>query len=332
MIFTESMNYVFARRNKRLKVACIFDDFTYECFKPECELMQLTPENWLSEMKRLEPDFLFIESAWCGIDEKWGGRLITAYAEIGELIRYCAVKAIPVAFWNKEDPYGYNTFLDVARLADAVFTTAGECVEKYKKDLGHQNVYFMHFAAQPELFREHLDDVRKDKFCFAGAHYRQFPERVKIFDIIYDALDSYKGVAIYDRFFDDKKRAFPKKYQKSVIGTLKFNDIHKAYCGYRYNININTITDSDTMFARRVFELMSAKTIVVSNYSRGLVNYFGDLTICTDDPKEMVERLEEINRSEKSYNDFVERCYSRVMEKELYKHRLEQITHVLFER
>ena len=332
MIYSDGYNFVFQRRNKELKVACIFDEFTYECFKPECSLMQLTPENWLSEMKKFDPDLLFIESAWAGIDEKWGGKLITAYNEIGELVRYCAVKAVPIVFWNKEDPYGYDTFLDVARLADVVFTTAGECVEKYKIDLGHQNVYFMHFAAQPELFREHLNDDRKDKFCFAGAYYKQFPDRVKIFDAIYDTLDVYKGFDIYDRFYNDKIRAFPKKYQKSVKGTLKFNEIYKAYCGYRYNVNVNTITDSETMFARRVFELMSAKTIVVSNYSRGLVNYFGDLTICTDDPNEMIERLSEINRSEQSYYDFVERCYSRVMGKELYKHRLDTVTKVLFER
>ena len=49
------------------------------------------------------------------------------------------------------------------------------------------------------------------------------------------------------------------------------------------------------------------------------------------DLKEMIERLSEIDRSEQSYNDFVERCYSRVMGKELYKHRLETVTKVLFE-
>ena len=40
-------------------------------------------------------------------------------------------------------------------------------------------------------------------------------------------------------------------------------------------LNINTVTDSDTMFARRVFELMSSNTLVISNYSEEW-NCFGD--------------------------------------------------------
>ena len=154
---------------------------------------------------------------------------------------------------------------------------------------------------------------------------------MKSFDEIYGALKQYRGVDIYDRFYDDKKRRFPKKYRQDVLGTLKYSDIYKAYNGYRYNININTIVDSDTMFARRVFELLYAKTIVVSNYSRGLINYFGDTVISTDDTKEMIQKLEYINASEKNYFDFIEKGYNRITQKELYIHRIEQIKKVLYE-
>ena len=332
MIYRDGVCFIYKRKHKKLNIACIMDDFSYQNFRPECNLFQISPESWLVELNSIDPDFVFIESAWGGKDDKWGGKLITAYGEIGELARFCAAKAIPIVFWNKEDPFGYDAFIEMAKLADVVFTTAGECVGRYKKDLKHDNVYFMHFAAQAGMFEKHINGDRKDKFCFAGAYYRQFPDRIKSFDKIYEVLDRYKGVDIYDRFYRNKKREFPKKYKHSVLGSLKFSEIHKAYCGYRYNININSIVDSETMFARRVFELMSAKTIVVSNYSKGLANYFGDLTICTDNTDEMLERLREINESEMSYQDFVQKAYSRVMEKELYKHRLEQIASVLFEK
>ena len=243
MIQRGNYSFKFERKHERLKVASILDQFSYEAFKYECDLFQITPENWQKELQSFDPDMLFIESAWCGKDDKWGGKLITAYREIGQIARYCATNAIPVVFWSKEDPFGYDAFLDVARLADAVFTTAGECVDKYKKDLGHDNVYFMHFAVQPKLFENH-EIPRQDKFCFAGAYYKQFPDRNKAFDKIYNALSDYKGVVIYDRFYNDKSRRFPKKYQKDVIGTLDYNDIYKAYCGYKYNINMNSITDS----------------------------------------------------------------------------------------
>ena len=332
MIWRDNIQFIYKRKHKKLKIACILDEFTYRCFEPECDLLQITPENWLKEMEQFEPDFLFVESAWGGGNNKWGGKLITAYDEIGEIARYCSIKALPIVFWNKEDPFGYSAFIDMARLADVVLTTDGGCVEAYKKDLGHTNVYFMHFAAQPKMFCGHEEVERQDKFCFAGAYYRQFPERIRAFDQMFSVLNKYKGVDIYDRFYGNKKREFPKKYQNNVIGTLPFDEIHKAYCGYRYNINVNSIVHSETMFARRVFELMATKTIVVSNYSKGLSNYFGDLTICTDDTVEMIDRLREIDQSEQSYQDFVEKCYNRVMKQELYQHRLEQICNILYVR
>ena len=330
MIFRDGLKLRFERKNKELKVACILDEFSYDSFKYECEMLQITPKEWKTEMEVFQPDFLLVESAWAGIDDLWGGELIKTYGVIGDIARFCAKSSIPIVFWNKEDPYGYDSFLPFAGLADVVFTTASECVEKYKKDLGHKNVYFMHFAVQPKLFEgKHID--RKDKFCFAGAYYKSFPERIKSFDNIFNALNRYKSVDIYDRFYDDHKRCFPKKYRKNVRGTLKFNDIYKAYYGYKYNINMNSITDSETMFARRVFELLYARTVVVSNYSRGLVNYFGDLVISTDDTEEMIKKLKEIDSSEENFNAFCERGYRRVVEKELYSHRIEQICKVLYE-
>lgn len=331
MITRDNYSFKFERKNENLKIACILDGFSYEAFKFECDLLQITPMNWKEELDGFNPDMLFIESAWGDNDGKWGGRLITAYREIGDITRYCARKAIPVVFWSKEDPFGYDAFLDVARLADVVFTTASECVDKYKKDLGHENVYFMHFAVQPKLFDNVQQMARADKFCFAGAYYKQFPERSASFDKIYNALSDYKGVVIYDRFYNDKHRCFPKRYRKDVMGTLDYKDIYKAYCGYKYNINMNSITDSETMFARRVFELLYLKTVVVSNYSKGLKNYFGDLVICTDDTEEMIDRLKEINKSDETYNSFCEKGYKRIIESELYSHRVKQICKVLYE-
>ena len=101
-------NFRFDRKHERLKVASILDKFSYEAFKYECDLFQITPDNWQQEIENFNPDMLFIESAWGGKDDKWGGKLITAYREIGDLARYCAKKAIPIVFWSKEDPFGYN--------------------------------------------------------------------------------------------------------------------------------------------------------------------------------------------------------------------------------
>ena len=54
---------------------------------------------------------------------------------------------------------------------------------------------------------------------------------------------------------------------------------------------MNSVNQSQTMFARRVFEMLASNTITVGNYSRGVKNLFGDLTICTDDSTEMNRQL-----------------------------------------
>jgi len=50
-------------------------------------------------------------------------------------------------------------------------------------------------------------------------------------------------------------------------------------------LNINTITSSNTMFARRVFELILCNTLVLSNYSKGMYNLFGDNIVVISNEK-----------------------------------------------
>ena len=93
---------------------------------------------------------------------------------------------------------------------------------------------------------------------------------------------------------NDPNYQFPPEYQPYIVGTLPFDQIDKAYKGYRYAINLNSIKQSQTMFARRVFELLASNTITVSNFSRGVRLLFGDLVITTDSGSEMVRHLNKV--------------------------------------
>ena len=62
---------------KLLRIACVMDDFTYNSYKPECELFQLTPENSLYELEKFQPQILFIESAWRGQNGLWNRKIST---------------------------------------------------------------------------------------------------------------------------------------------------------------------------------------------------------------------------------------------------------------
>lgn len=272
---------------RELKVAGIMDEFTRECFHYECNLLELLSEQWREQMESFRPDLLFVESAWQGKNGSWYGKVNHCSQEIVDLTGYCRANHIPVVFWNKEDPVYTDTFIKTARHADVVFTTDLECVQQYKTELGHDRVYHLHFAAQPKVHNPIEKYDRKDKFCFAGAYYHRYQRRCEIFDAFSDYFIESKGLDIYDRNYMNARpeHKFPERYDPYILGRLEPSEIDVAYKGYSYGINMNSITNSQTMFARRVFELIASNTLVVGNYSRGVKNYFGDLTICTDDEK-----------------------------------------------
>lgn len=164
--------------------------------------------------------------------------------------------------------------MPAARCADFVFTTDIDCIKKYKNALGHDRVFFLHFAAQPQVHNPIEKHERKDKFCFAGAYYHKYPNRAKTFDAFAEVFMQTKGLDIYDRNYNAPKPefTFPSKYNQCILGCLDPGEIDMAYKGYNFGINMNSVEQSQTMFARRIFELLASNTVIVGNYSRGVKN------------------------------------------------------------
>lgn len=270
---------------KKIKIAAIMDEFTYNSFKYECDLLQLTLNSWKNEILNFNPDMVFIESAWKGKDDSWATKISNCSKELIELIQWCNDNKIKTIFWNKEDPVHFNTFLNVAKIVDYVFTTDIDCIGIYKYHLKHNNVYLLPFAAQPDIHNPIEKYKRKDAFNFAGSYYLRYPQRQIDFNTLINSVKDFKDIEIYDRNFDNPHPhyTFPSQFKPMILGKLSPTEIDKAYKGYKFGINMNTIKQSQTMFARRVFELLASNTIVVSNFSRGVRNFFGDLVISSDD-------------------------------------------------
>lgn len=311
----------------RLKIACIMDDFTYGSYQPEALLQQLTPLGWQSELEDFQPELLFIESAWRGKDELWGSKVGHNASELQQIVHWCRSRGVPTIFWNKEDPVHFETFLTTAKQFDFVFTTDMDCIHRYKAALGHDQVYFLPFACQPSIHNPIELYERKDAFCFAGAYYARYPERTRDLGNFVAKLPEFRPVEIYDRNYgkNDPNYQFPAEYQPFIVGTLPFSEIGRAYKGYRYAINLNSIKQSQTMFARRVYELLGCNTVTVSNYSRGVRLMFGDLVITTDSGEEMVRRLQALAGDEESSGKLRLAALRKVMLEHTYEQRLNYI-------
>ncbi len=318
--------YIESGRDK-VKIATIMDQFTAFCFAPEAETLQLTPTHFKEELANFKPDFLFIESAWQGKEGLWKLQVSQQGQALLDLIQHCRDNGIKTLFWNKEDPVHFGTFIETAKLVDVVFTTDIDCIQKYKEILQHNEVYLLPFAAQPQTHNPIELFERLDKFNFAGSYYLKYPVRQRDFATLSDVAIESKGLDIYDRNFDNDHPhyQFPERYHSLILGSLPPEEIDKAYKGYEFGINMNTIKQSQTMFARRVFEMLASNTVVLSNYSRGSRLFFGDLVISSDNEQELKRVLEPILSDPLYRKKFKLEGVRKVLSEHTYEARLRYI-------
>ncbi|HDL5490456.1 TPA: glycosyltransferase, partial [Mannheimia haemolytica] len=239
--------------------------------------------------------FAFFESAWQANKGSW----IYAFTSPGlkhnnaqallDAIQKLKDKSIPIIFWNKEDPMHYEMFKPIAEKVDYVFTTDQLVVDKYKKELGHSNIWALPFAAPIKVTnpigRFSLDT---ETVCFAGTYYAQNHEnRKKQMDMLLPALLAYNG-CIYDRASKDTsgKYAYPEQYTHLIREGVNFNEIVKLYKKFKVFLNVNTITQSTTMMSRRVYELLASGTPVVSTPSKAITAQFPGIVITVNNEKE----------------------------------------------
>jgi spore maturation protein CgeB len=310
-----------------LRVATVMDEFTYKSYLPECNLYQLSVQDPINKLEQIKPDLLFIESAWRGLNNEWERKIGFPSVELIEIIQWCKERFIPTIFWNKEDPIHFETFITTATLFDYVFTTDLDCIGMYKSALGHDRVYFLPFACQPKNQNPLEKYPRKDIFSFAGGYYLRYPERIKDLESYIEFLPNYRPLEIFDRNYgkEDTNYKFPEKFEPFIVGTLPFDEIDKAYKGYNYAINLNSIKQSQSMFARRVFDLVASNTTVVSNYSRGMRLLFGDLIFSSDSGRQIVEKLAEVDKESNRLKKIKLAGLRKVLQEHTYEERLRYI-------
>ncbi|WP_374707564.1 glycosyltransferase [uncultured Deefgea sp.] len=278
-----------------IKIALICDEFTYECFSPEFDAIVIEPSNWRQKFEQEKPEIFFCESAWSGVCSKtrpWKGIIYASknFAKenrnvLLDILKYCREKRIPTVFWNKEDPTHYtdrtHDFVKTAILFDYIFTSAIECVETYKRDYLRSNVFCLPFATQPRLFNPEEVKSRTNDVIFAGSWYANHIERSNDMLDIFSSIRKTHDLVIYDRYSqdDDPLHKFPAPYNEMTRPAVPFKDIAKIYKASTVSLTINTVKNSKTMFARRIYELMSCNTLVISNSNDGITSQFGHLAI-----------------------------------------------------
>ena len=315
-----------------LRVAVLLDPFSELAFRYEWDQVAPTPANWRSEFTARRPDLFFAESAWRGNDGSWRLAMTGSSGpsqDLRDLLDWCRAHGVPTVFWNKEDPPNYDRFIATARLFDHVFTVDADRLPDYRRDLGHDRVQLLPFGAQPRIhtpvrpkgFEPHRYDI-----AFAGSYFRdKHPERREQMDAMLPVAQKY-GLHIFSRMQgEDERYQFPTQFQKNIVGTLPYPQMLAAAPAYKLFLNVNSVTRSPTMCARRLFELSAAQAPIVSGPAASIEPVFGDTVPVVTDRAEAETRIGVLMRHPELRDRQALLAHRRVFAGHLYRHRVDQV-------
>lgn len=291
----------------QIPVAIIADEFLYNSFKDIADFKYITPENYITVCEEVE--LLLIVTAWRGLHNEWrfmGTEGSNANQIVYEVIRYYREKGKKIVFYSKEDPPNYQHFLPIARQCDIIFTSAVEKIEAYRRDCGNDRVYLMKFGVNP-VYHNPVGcrlKKRKNEVIFSGSWVKKYPDRIKEQEMIFDGvLDAGRKLKIIDRNFemDNWGFLFPLKFYRYISPSIDHKHLQKVHKLYDWAINMNSVRNSRTMFANRIYELQAAGNLILSNESLGVREQFKEVQI--------VENKEDVIAALNAFDD--EEVYRR---------------------
>ncbi|WP_237565245.1 glycosyltransferase family protein [Ornithinimicrobium cavernae] len=326
-----------APRRPDLRVGVVMDTFSSSAWGYEFDVLELTSDGWADQLAEQPIDLLLVESAWAGSSGSWRYQLTGSRApseSLRALVEHCRGQQVPTVFWNKEDPPHFEDFLDTARIFDQVFTTDANLLDRYREELGHDRVEVLGFAAQPALHhpmrQKGVHQVRD--IAFGGSYWsHKFPERQAQMDLLLGAAVQVaerrdRTFDIYSRFENDPRYRFPEQFEPHVRGSLDYDRMLTAYRLHKVMLNVNSVVDSPTMMARRVFEILASGTPVVSTRSPAVEHWFPDGEVAVvDDAEEAALTLRALLGSSELRDRMVHRAQRRIWREHTFSARAGQV-------
>ncbi|MDY6054288.1 glycosyltransferase [Micrococcus sp.] len=276
-----------ARPLDQIRVGLIADTFTTSTLALQTRVTVLDRTRWREQLDAEPLDLVFVESAWSGNDGQWtrgvGHYSDEESADLRALVASCRERGVPTVFWNKEDPVHFARFIDNAALFDLVLTTDNRSIPRYlaRTERGRQQVASLPFFAHPALHHPVTEApaVTDRPVMYAGSYYGdRYKDRSAVLEMLLDAARPH-GVTIFDRQADlpDSPYRFPEALQPFVEGGLPYSEMVRAYRRYPVHVNVNSVTESETMFSRRVVEIGCSGGVVASGPSAAVNHMFRGL-------------------------------------------------------
>ncbi|WML58599.1 glycosyltransferase [Neobacillus sp. PS2-9] len=301
----------------KANIGIIADEFLYNSFKDVAEFKYIERDNYKKHSGSL--DVLLIVTAWKGLNLEWKGlgnpNIKKHREDLYKIIEFYRSQGTKIVFYSKEDPVNYHIFIDIAKKCDYIFTTAEEKLEDYRRECQNENVFVLEFGINPRYHNPIGIKMapKQREVLFTGSWYEKYPHRHVDTRMLFDGvIDAGRDLKIIDRNYELKlmQYFFPEEYLKYVSPSIEHSYLQKFHKIFDWAINLNTVKESNTMFANRVYELQALGNILLSNYSVGVNNKFPNVFLVND---------------QKEVNDII----NRFSEEDVFEHQVRGIRRVM---
>jgi len=326
-----------------VRIALISDDLTRVSLELEegVKVFNVTPYNYKMVLQFAKPDLLFVESAWNGFLNSWKYKIASypgyknrSNKALKKVVNYAKSLGIPTLFWNKEDDVHHSRFKDSAVLCDYIFTVDVNSIPKYEAETGNP-AYLLMFAVQPKIHSFSGFNFRYKKANFVGSYTRvMHTQRRQWQDMYFNTLcEMGFGVDVYNRNSNRTKKiyGYPKLECLREYEKVSFTKTAQIYKDYMISLNVNTITDSITMFSRRLVEIIACGGVCITNPSLSVETLFKDYCFMVSSKEEFKEAVGKIltDGLGKRELEKIKEGANYVLSRHTWTKRLEDIAHIL---
>ena len=251
-------------------------------------------------------NLIIVESCWRGYKDKWRYKIANYpdypgrnNVELRKLLELADKYNIPAVFWNKEDSAHFNRFIDSASLFKYVLTVDENCVERYQAILGNSvKVGVLPFAVQPKFHHPTDFPPHYNESLFVGSYSHHIHNaRQQWQDMAFTAASPY-GLTIVDRNSDRKSDVYryPDLPNMTIKPAVPYDQTGELFRQYSHCLNVNTVTDSPSMFSRRLIEIMACGRLAVTNPSLSVSTRFEGMCEVIDSKEQADELFAQLSK------------------------------------
>lgn len=294
---------------KRIKILLVSDDLTRSSLNESSYKVKHSTSSisyWVWMFKVYKPDFILVESAWSGYKDSWRYKIANypgyperSNVELRKLLELADKYDIPAVFWNKEDGAHFNRFIDSASLFKYVLTVDSNCVKRYQAILGSSvKVGVLPFAVQPNFHHPTVLPPCYNESLFVGSYSQHIHDaRRQWQDMAFTAASPY-GLTIVDRNSDRKSDVYryPDLPNMTIKPAVPYDQTGRLFRQYSHCLNVNTVTDSPSMFSRRLIEIMACGRLAVTNPSLAVSTRFEGMCEVIDSKEHADELFAQLSR------------------------------------